>query len=81
MDLFRSFDFQFYSPLLETDDHNAVLCDVSAFFLCEKNPGFWFFISEMSLYKRMKFAKALKVQAMIQIVPKQLRHISKCYSQ
>jgi len=30
----------------------------------------------MSLYKIMKFTKVLKVQAMIQMVPKHLRHIS-----
>lgn len=34
MDLVWSIDFQFYSPLLVTDDPNAVLCDDSAFFFC-----------------------------------------------
>lgn len=36
MEIFRSIDFQFYSPLLVTDDHNAVLRDASAFFLYER---------------------------------------------
>lgn len=81
MDLVWSIDFQFYSPLLVTDDPNAVLCDDSAFFFVWQKPDFQSFISEMSLYKRMKFAKVLKVQDMTQMVPKQLTHISKCYPQ
>lgn len=32
MDLFWSIDFQFFSPLLVKDDHNAVLCDATEFF-------------------------------------------------